>query len=87
MNTLHAAGIMHKGISIAHHLETTLMTSPAGLNLKCIGLAPRDSYGPNKLIKIFNVCYHTCLLALHRSNNIGFAGDPQVEDMQVPEGW
>ncbi|KAL1938729.1 hypothetical protein VTO73DRAFT_11332 [Trametes versicolor] len=70
MNTLHAAGIMHKG-----------------LNLKCIGLAPRDSYGPNKLIKIFNVCYHTCLLALHRSNNIGFAGDPQVEDMQVPEGW
>ncbi|KAH9846907.1 Serine/threonine-protein kinase [Lenzites betulinus] len=70
INTLHAAGIIHKG-----------------LNLKCIGLAPRDSYGPNKLVKIFNVCYHVCLLALHRSNNIGFAGDSQADELQVPEGW
>ncbi|KAI0635341.1 Serine/threonine-protein kinase [Trametes polyzona] len=70
MNTLHAAGIMHKG--------------PFQF---CIGLAPRDNYGPNKLIKIFNVCYHVCLLALHRSNNIGFAGDSHLDDMQVPEGW
>ncbi|KAI0828484.1 Serine/threonine-protein kinase [Trametes gibbosa] len=58
-----------------------------GLNLKCIGLAPRDSYGPHKLVKIFNVSYHVCLLALHRSNNIGFAGDSQIDDLQVPEGW
>ncbi|KAI8973080.1 Serine/threonine-protein kinase [Trametes punicea] len=58
-----------------------------GLNLKCIGLAPRDSFGHNKLVKIFNACYHVGLLALHRSNNIGFAGDPLIEDMQVPEGW
>ncbi|KAI0354133.1 Serine/threonine-protein kinase [Trametes cingulata] len=70
INSLHAAGIMHKG-----------------LNLRCIGLAPRDSFGSQKLVKIFNVCYHVCLLALHRSNNIGFAGDPLVDDTAVPEGW
>ncbi|KAI0777469.1 Serine/threonine-protein kinase [Trametes elegans] len=69
INTLHAAGIIHRG-----------------LNLKCIGLTSRDDYGPQKLVKIFNVCYHVWLLALHRSNNIGFAGD-QIDDTQVPEGW
>ncbi|KAI0666498.1 Serine/threonine-protein kinase [Trametes maxima] len=58
-----------------------------GLNLKCIGLAPRDNFGHQKLVKVFNVYYHVCLLALHRSNNIGFAGDPQVDDAQIPEGW
>ncbi|KAI0653862.1 Serine/threonine-protein kinase [Cubamyces menziesii] len=70
INALHAAGVIHRGLS-----------------LKCVGLAPRDSSGHQKLVKIFNACYHVCLLALHRSNNIGFAGDPQVEDMQIPEGW
>ncbi|KAI9060398.1 Serine/threonine-protein kinase [Trametes sanguinea] len=70
INTLHAAGIIHRGF-----------------NLKCIGLSPRDSHGHSRRVKIFNACYHVCLLALHRSNNIGFAGDPQIEDMQIPEGW
>ncbi|OSC98901.1 Serine/threonine-protein kinase [Trametes coccinea BRFM310] len=70
INTLHAAGIIHRGF-----------------NLKCIGLTSRDTHGHHKRVKIFNACYHVCLLALHRSNNIGFAGDPQIEDMQIPEGW
>ncbi|CDO76045.1 hypothetical protein BN946_scf184959.g3 [Trametes cinnabarina] len=88
INTLHAAGIIHRGDSAAtFHRANLIETGLTGFNLKCIGLTSRDTHDHHKRVKIFNACYHVCLLALHRSNNIGFAGDPQIEDMQIPEGW
>ena len=60
---------------------------PLGINTRCVGLAPRDSVGQPKVIKLGRVAYHTRLLDLHRSNSFG-PHTPIVQDeYQVPEAW
>lgn len=59
----------------------------AGLNLRCIGLAPKEDSGSTKVVKVFKVGYHVRLLDLHRSDPFGFNADPKVDEDHVPEGW
>ncbi|TFK91310.1 Serine/threonine-protein kinase [Polyporus arcularius HHB13444] len=58
-----------------------------GLNLRCIGLAPKEDSGSAKMVKVFKVGYHMRLLDLHRSDPFGFNADPKVDEDNVPEGW
>ncbi|RPD79604.1 Serine/threonine-protein kinase [Lentinus tigrinus ALCF2SS1-7] len=58
-----------------------------GLNLRCIGLAPKEESSSTKIVKIFKVSYQTRLLDLHRSDPFGFNADPKTDEDNVPEGW
>ena len=59
----------------------------AGLNLRCVGLAPREGMGTSKVVKLCKVGYHVRLLDLHRSDPFGFNTDCRADVDNTPEGW
>ncbi|EJF61645.1 Serine/threonine-protein kinase [Dichomitus squalens LYAD-421 SS1] len=70
-------------LHIVHHSDIV----HRGLNLRCIGLAPREGMGTSKIVKLFKVGYHVRLLDLHRSDPFGFNVDVRLDEDNTPEGW
>ena len=70
-----------------YHILMVVTTLLTGINTRCVGLAPSDSAGQPKAIKLGKVVYHTRLLDLHRSNSFGPHTPIVLDEYQVPEAW
>ena len=90
LHIVHYSDIVHRGQSPTFYIKSASvrdLIGGAGLNLRCVGLAPREGMGTSKVVKLCKVGYHVRLLDLHRSDPFGFSADFRADVDNTPEGW